>query len=178
MTSIALSDFDTELPEQMNLAVVMLKTPSQHPWIEYSYQAVGVVPDDSDTAEPRLIHRGEDGEQYLIGGMTLKLYEDECESYYHNLMSPNPGCFIVAGEQSNPDDMPEPYLISLSFDEVHAYLEGDEQVFAVDIPADLYRWAEAYVLTHYAAEKKTRRKRKNWTESEGDHKPESPLRRS
>ena len=60
--------------------------------------------------------------------------------------------------------MPIPYLASLSFDEVHAYLEGDEQIYSVAIPPELYKWAEAYVLTHYVAVKKTKRKLKNWSE--------------
>jgi len=64
--------------------------------------------------------------------------------------------------------MPTPYLVSLSFDEVHAYLEGDEQVYAVGIPPDLYQWSEAFILTHYVAIKKTKRKLKDWkTQAQG-----------
>ena len=81
-------------------------------------------------------------------------------------MSPEPGCFIVASQAEGDDEMPVPYLVSLSFDEVHAYLEGDEQIYSVEIPAQLYRWAEAFVLTHYVAVKKTKRKLKNWHQSE------------
>ncbi len=102
----------------------------------------------------------------LVSGLTLRLHLDECESYYHNLMSPEPGCFIVASQPDDADEMPLPYLVSLSFDEVHAYLEGDEQIYSVEIPAQLYQWAEAYVLTHYVAIKKTKRKLKNWHETE------------
>jgi hypothetical protein len=86
-------------------------------------------------------------------------------------MSPEPGCFIVASQTDNADEMPIPYLVSLSFDEVHAYLEGDEQIYSVEIPAQLYQWAEAYVLTHYIAIKKTKRKLRNWHETE---KPGTP----
>jgi len=86
-------------------------------------------------------------------------------------MSPKPGCFIVAEETSDLDEMPVPYLVSLSFDEVHAYLEGDEEVYAVEIPPELYQWAEAYILTHYSAEKKVKRKLKDWKQgSQPSHK--------
>ena len=47
---------------------------------------------------------------------------------------------------------------------MHAYLEGDEQVYAVEIPPELYKWTEAFVLTHYIATKKTKRKLTNWKE--------------
>jgi hypothetical protein len=54
----------------------------------------------------------------------------------------------------------------MSFDEAHAYLEGDEQVYSVPLPAQLYQWVEAYVLTHYVALKKTKRKLKHGPEGE------------
>ena len=37
-------------------------------------------------------------------------------------------------------------------------------VYSVAIPRELYVWAEAYVLTHYVAVRKTRRKLKNWSQ--------------
>jgi hypothetical protein len=33
-------------------------------------------------------------------------------------------------------------VVSLSYDKAHAYLEGDETVYSVPIPAELYRWSE------------------------------------
>ena len=77
----------------------------------------------------------------------------------------------MASQPESDGEMPVPYLASLSFDEVHAYLEGDEQIYSVEIPAELYQWAEAYVLTHYVAIRKIKRKLKNWHETE---KPADP----
>ncbi len=167
MDTVELQDFDHDLPSQLALSVIMEKKPSTHPWAEFSYQALGVVVSQGDPeAEQKCIYQAGDIEHILISGLSLRLHIDECESYYHNLMSPEPSCFIVA---SNPDDssaMPEPYLVSLSFDEAHSYLEGDEQVYSVAIPPELYRWAEAYVLTHYIAIKKKKRKLKNCDEGQ------------
>ena len=172
MEKLELEDFDQELPQKMQVAVIMEKKPSTHPWAEYTYQALGVVVRDGDEDKTvERVYENDGVEHYLVTGLGIELFEDECESYYHNLMSPEPGCFIVADQPDDPDDMPVPYLASLSFDEVHAYLEGDEQVYAVEIPRELYQWAEAYVLTHYVAIKKTKRKLKNWREGE---KPGGP----
>jgi hypothetical protein len=172
MEKLDLEDFKQQLPDQLNLAVVMEKQPSTHPWADFRYDALGVVVREEDEAQSvtRIYQDGE-VEHFLITGLNLRLHVDECESYYHNLMSPEPGCFIVASQPDSGDEMPLPYLVSLSFDEVHAYLEGDEQIYSVEIPAELYQWAEAYVLTHYVAIKKTKRKLKNWHETE---KPGSP----
>jgi hypothetical protein len=167
MEKLELEDFDQKLPDHLNLAVVMEKQPSTHPWADFRYDALGVVVREEDEAQSvtRIYQDGE-VEHFLVTGLSLRLHVDECESYYHNLMSPEPGCFIVASQPDSSDEMPVPYLASLSFDEVHAYLEGDEQIYSVEIPAELYQWAEAYVLTHYVAIKKTKRKLKNWHETE------------
>lgn len=168
MDKIELSDFTQSIPQSMPMSVIMQKTPSDHPWVNWSYDVIGVVPSDSNTyaddaaQKIRLIHQENGIEKYLISGLTLSLHVDECESYYHNLMSPKPGCFIVANETDDKDEMPVPYLISLSFDEVHAYLEGEEDVYAVPLPQQLYQWVEAYILTHYVATKRVKRKLNNW----------------
>jgi hypothetical protein len=170
MEILELEDFDQALPDSLAIAVVMEKKPSSHPWADFRYDALGVVVQDDSAEIPiKRIYRDGDTEHFLVSGLNLRLHADECESYYHNLMSPEPGCFIVASQPEGDDEMPVPYLVSLSFDEVHAYLEGDEQIYSVEIPARLYKWAEAYVLTHYVAIRKTKRKLKNWSESE---KPE------
>ncbi len=60
--------------------------------------------------------------------------------------------------------MPEPVLVTLSFDAGQAYLEGDETVYNVPLPPELYRATEAFVLAHYVPEKKNKRKLENWKE--------------
>lgn len=165
MENIELEDFDKALPDKLAISVIMEKRPSNHAWADFAYQAIGVVTSNQlQENQTKKIYQQDGVERYLFSGLSLRLYIDECESYYHNLMSPQPGCYIVAGEPESLDEMPEPYLVSLSFDEVHAYLEGDEQVYAVEIPPGLYQWAEAFILTHYVATKKTKRKLKNWAE--------------
>lgn len=172
MEKMDLKDFDEELPEQLGVAVIMRKRPSTHPWADFSYDAFGVVVRAvGEEKRVEKIFQDGDDEHYLVSGINLRLHVDECESYYHNLMSPEPSCFIVAGQPEEEGEMPLPYLVSLSFDEAHAYLEGDEQVYSVPIPSELYKWTEAYVLTHYVAIKKTKRKLKNWRE------PEQPARK-
>ena len=164
---LELQDFDRELPERVQVAAILEKKPSSHPWADYSFDAIGVVlrEGEEDRSVTRVFQDGE-VEHDLVTGLEIQLHVDECESYYHNLMSPEPGCFLVADQPDDSDDMPVPHLASLSFDEAHAYLEGDEVVYSVPIPRELYQWAEAYVLTHYVAIKKTKRKLKDWRQSE------------
>ncbi|MBW9266998.1 MAG: DUF3305 domain-containing protein [Candidatus Thiodiazotropha sp. (ex. Lucinisca nassula)] len=161
-------------PLKFNVSVIIQQSPSDSRWLEDRWEAVGVVAaleeERVDRAGPSLIHQEGPVSHYLYPGFTLRLHEDECESYYYNLLSSQPHCYVVA----NLDDQgkPNPFLVSLSYDEAHAYLEGDDTVYTVPVPAELYRWTEAFVLDHYAPQKRTKRKRADWKSAArepGDH---------
>ena len=159
----------TSIPEHFLVSVVLESRPSKSMWQDVYWSAVGVCgagdtsEADVGSLEASIVNCGE-AEQYIYSPLKLRLFRDECESYYHNLMSPEPGCFIVARENEN--GRPVPFLVSMSFDEVHAYQEGDDLVYAVPIPPELYRWMEAYVIENYAPIKRKKRKRKNWKTGE------------
>lgn len=165
------------LPRSFPVSVIMESRPSNNKWVDEIWDAVGLVAlegklEVSDDKKPKVIEQG-DSKQLIYSGLKITLYLDECESYYHNLMSPEPGCFIVAREDEESienSEVPIPCLVTLSFDEAHSYLEGDDTVYAVPIPAELYRWAEAYILDNYSAEKRRKRKRVDWKKQ--DDKPE------
>lgn len=151
-------------PLTFNVSVIMRQSPSDSPWLESSWEAVGLIVtgdgERGEFAQPNLIHQEGQVRRYLYSGFTLRLHEDECESYYYNLLSPQPHCYVVA----NVDDQgrPKPFLVSLSYDEANAYMEGDETVYTVPVPAEIYRWTEAFVLDHYVPQKRTKRKRADW----------------
>ena len=165
-----------KLPDSFSISVIMESRPSQNQWVDEVWDATGIVAysnkGDADGGENeknvKVIEQDE-VKQLIYSGLKLRLFLDECESYYHNLMSPEPGCFIVAreeDEEGEPTNKPIPVMVTLSFDEAHSYLEGDDTVYAVPIPSELYQWVEAYILENYEAEKRIKRKRKNWKKGE------------
>ena len=164
MSILTVEEQVKDLPTHFPVAVLMQRVPSLiSTWSDYQWNAVGitVAPAPMDeTDEPQLVYQQGDTRQYLYHGFDLTLYLDECESYYHNLVSPTPRCYIVTRLDEN--DVPVPFQVSMSFDEAHAYQECDEEVFAVDIPPELYRWVESYVLANYVATKRKKRKRQDW----------------
>jgi len=172
--AIALEGADKRLSRSFPVSVIMQKKLSDNAWVDEIWEAIGVTvgeQGDIDIAQEKksqVILQHEGITQYLNTGFNLELYVDECESYYYNLISANPRCFIIA--EQNENDVPVPFLVSLSFDAAHSYLEGDETVYAVDLPAELYRWSEAFILQYYAPEKKIKRKRVDWKEDTGARK--------
>ncbi|MCW9048250.1 MAG: DUF3305 domain-containing protein [Gammaproteobacteria bacterium] len=153
-----------KFPEHIPVAVIMEKQPARSSqWVDYIWTAVGVTVSDTDKVldEPHIEDNEDDVQLKKYSGYQVTLHLDECDSYYHNLMSPTPHCFIVV-RQNEENDEPEPFIVSLSFDEAHAYLEGGEEVFAVDIPPEIYQWTEAFVLENYCPQQLKKRKRWNW----------------
>ena len=152
-----------ELPDELPVSIIMESRPSNSQWVNETWQAVGVtVGSHHDEAgnEPRKVYDEQGVRRYLHAGLKLKLYVDECESYYHNLVSPLPRCYVIT--EVEDDQQPRPLIVSMSFDEAHAYLEGDDEIFAVDIPPEVYVWTEAFVISNYFPEKKIKRKLNNW----------------
>ena len=163
MSRLTVDEVERRLPSRYPVSIVMERRVSSSPWGGENWEAVGIAPGGPAAdarGQPLKIHEDRASSQYLHPGFVLRLYEDECESYYHNLMTPHLRCYVVA--RLDEGEVPVPFLVSLSFDEAHAYLEAGDAVYAVDIPPDIYRWCEAYVLARYVPEKKYKRKLTHW----------------
>lgn len=146
--------------------VVLLRHKPANPatrWSRDSWQVTGVVANSQAPAErPRLIRSSAEGDDYLWGGLALRLYPDEVESYYYNLLAREPALYVICSK----DDQGalQPLRVSASFDEANAYLGGEGDVASVPMPPEIYRWLERYVLIHYAPEPRRQRRRDNWAE--------------
>lgn len=168
MRPIEMTDHAAPGIERFPVSVVLERRPAtQQSWVDHLWSAVGVVaghPEAEEQAALEPVYTDEQGvSRFLVGGMELHLHPDECESYYHNMMSPTPRCYVVARmDDEDEERRPDPFLVSMSFDEAHAYLEGEDEIYAVDIPPEIYRWTESFVLAYYAPEKKRKRKLTDW----------------
>ncbi|NOR40587.1 MAG: DUF3305 domain-containing protein [Gammaproteobacteria bacterium] len=136
-------------------------------WIDGRWVVTGVVASKQPVEEGlqrKLIHSGDEAQQYLWTGLRIELHKDDAESFYCNLMSDNPSVFVICDEQQ---DAPlQPSIVTLSYSEATTYMETDQRVERVEMPAELYRWLEQYVLANYVPEKKKKRKRVDWKESD------------
>lgn len=175
-----LEETKQSLPQSMSVAVIMERRQSSNPWVDEVWRATAVTGDtqtavsDERPVRPgaRVIQQQAGAQQILYSGFTITLHVDECESYYHNLISPEPGCYVIT--RNSDDGKPIPYKVTLSFDEANAYVECEGEAFSVPLPAELYRWTEEFVLLHYMPEKRVKRKRKDWRkESHGPAEPRS-----
>lgn len=153
------------------VSVILERRPATSHWIDHIWSAAGItVGRQTDGPEPQLIRETEGRALYLLGGLEVALHVDECESYYYNLVSDSPRAYVLAHVE-DANQRPLPFRVSMSFDEAHAYLEGDDEIYAVDVPPELYRWTEAFVIANYFPERKRKRKLRDWSANEPENSP-------
>ena len=136
-------------------------------WIDGRWVVTGVVASKQPAAaglQRRLVHSGDEAQQYLWTGLSIELHKDDAESFYCNLMSDNPSVFVICDEEQ--DEALQPSIVTLSYAEATTYMENEQRVERVEMPAELYRWLEQYVLANYVPEKRKKRKRVDWKETD------------
>lgn len=161
---------DDMLSDRMWLSVITAREPvSNNPWITERRRVIGVVasgPSGAGIAGPTTIYSGANGTHFLWSGFELRLYPHESESYYRNLLGQTPSIYVVY--QLDEDGELIPVETSADYVEAGARREAGDELEAVDMPPEVYRWVEAFVIKHYAPEEpKTRRKRPDTHRSGG-----------
>ena len=158
----------TTVAQQYPVAVMVeFQAIHDNRWVDGRWVVTGVVAGEqlaADGIQCQQIHTSDTGQQYLWSGFSVALHRDDAESFYCNLMSDNPGVFVICEE--HPDRPLQPFIVTLSYSEATTYMETDQRVERVEMPAELYRWLEQYVLANYVPEKKKKRRRVDWKESE------------
>ncbi len=108
-------------------------------------------------------------ERYLWTGLTMRLHRDAAENYWQNLQGQQPSMFVVCRSQEEEASgaLMAPFLVTADQYEAEAYMEGDDTVFAVPIPADVYGHLERFVMDHYRPSAQRKRKRNRWSDKRG-----------
>lgn len=162
---------------QFPVSVLMRYQATPHnKWSNGQWEASGIVvgelsatPADSKQSEQAIrkqaIRSDVDNPETLWSGFTVEIYKDDAESYYHNMVSDTPRAFVICRNNDTDNDAIEPVIVTLSYGEATSYMEAEELVYSVDMPAELYKWLEKFVLEHYVPEKKRKRRRENWKET-------------
>lgn len=160
--------FALPVPETFSVSVIVeYRKARDNRWEDGHWQVSGVVAGSEAVdagARARQLHALTEGRQYLWSGLRVQLHRDDAASYYFNLVSDNPRVFVICSQAEGQPPMP--FIATLSYAEASAYMETDEMVESVEMPPELYRWAEAFVLQHYVPEKRRKRKRDNWKEAD------------
>jgi Protein of unknown function (DUF3305) len=173
-------------PEKQNppssryaVSVIMERREVQHGrWLLPEWEAVGVIAGanaPAASAEQRTVIRADAArQQYLWGGFVVELFKDGAENYWYNLIGETPSVYIVCRRDLEKDEELIPIMVTVDCGEADMHAEADDEVFAVAMPPEVYRWLEEYVVKNYVPRERKKRKRKNWVEESiyGKQKPQ------
>lgn len=170
------------LPEksdsQFPVSVVMERRPRQRSqWQFIEWKAAGVLTGAehvSTTPGRSVIHEDEESRRVLWTGFMVRLVKDGAESYWSNLMGEQPSLFVVCRRDEGSDE-PEPFMVTVNYDDIIGYQEVDDDVYRLPMPPDIHQWVERYVVNNYIPRQTKKRKRADW--SAAADAPKAPDRR-
>ena len=139
------------------VAVIMdCRTLADNRWQTVQWEAHGVVPDTSPagTAE-QVITRDEKLTRIVYPGHRIRLFRDEAEGYLYNITSPDPKVFVLWRMH---DEVARPERVTVSYHEGARWMDSDEKVDGVPLPAELVPWMRAFATQHYKPEPKKQKR--------------------
>lgn len=106
-------------------------------------------------SEPRMLFQNDDEQAWLYPAMRVALFKDDAEGYYLNATTPAPCWFVLWRMQ---DDLAVPVMVSLSYHDAGRWLDAQETVEQVPVPAEVLAWMQAFVDEHHVVEPKRRQR--------------------
>lgn len=143
----------------VKVAVVMERQARPNRWEDWRFKVADVTVDEGGFgSEPRVLRDDGRHRQTLYPGFELALFKDEGEGYYLNLTSGAPVWFVMWRVDDADASLARPQAVSLSYNEAGRWLDAQERVDNVALPAELREWLQAYTDAHYKPEPKKRKR--------------------
>ena len=143
----------------LRVAVQMLRRHRPSEWEEWRFELDAVMVDDGlFGASARCVR--DDGRQahFVHPGLEVALHRDEAEGYHLNLSSGNPVWFVMWRIDDDDPSQARPELVTLSYNEAGRWLDAQERVDNLPLPAEVREWLATYTDEHYRPEPKQRRR--------------------
>jgi len=141
----------------IRVAVVMDRERAPNRWQDWRFTIVEVVADeDVFGAERRVLRDDGSVRRTLYPGFTLELHADQADGYYLNLSSGAPVWFVVWRIDDDDPSLAWPETVSVSYTEAGRWLDAQERVDNVPLPAPVRDWLQDYTDAHYRPEPKRR----------------------
>ncbi|MEO8123499.1 MAG: DUF3305 domain-containing protein [Burkholderiales bacterium] len=148
----------TERPA-IDLAIVMERETAPNQWEAWRHRPVEVVQQEPAFGVTAHMLR-DDGRvmRTLHPGFRLELFRDECEGYHLNLSSGAPVWFILWRSDDEDPSRAWPVTVSVSYNEAGRWLDAQERVDNLPLPAEIVQWLQAFNDEYYRPEPKRRRR--------------------
>ena len=140
-------------------AVVMEREAQPNRWEDWRFRIADVAVDEGGFGSDARVLR-DDGKlrRTLHPGFAVELFADEAEGYYLNLSSGAPVWFVLWRVDDEDPSQARPEAVSLSYNEAGRWLDAQERVDNVPLPAPVREWLQAYTDENYRPEPKKRKR--------------------
>jgi hypothetical protein len=141
------------------VAVVMERERAPNQYEDWRFRVVEVVPDEEAFGSAARVLR-DDGkvQRTLHPGFVVELFRDQAQGYHLNLVSGAPVWFVVWRIDDDDPARAWPETVSVSYEEAGRWLDAQERVDNVPLPADVAAWLQAYTDATYQPEPRKRRR--------------------
>jgi hypothetical protein len=165
----------TTAPTHFALAVVMERVAIRSRWQSHQWRPAYVVHDDGSHRDGETIAASDALTQRVFVGLDAALHADEAEGYYLNISAPDPKLFVAwrLRETDAGVDAGDayPHRLTLSYNEAARWMDAQESVDAVPLPAEIAEVLAAWVEANYAPpQKKQRIRPRSFESKEGRYK--------
>ena len=154
----------------VRIAVVMEREANPNQWEAWRFRLVEVVPHEEAFGTTVRVLR-DDGkvQRTLHPNFLLELFRDEGEGYYLNLTSGVPAWFVMWRVDDEDPSRAWAQTVSVSYTEAGRWLDAQERVDNVPLPAEMVAWLQAWNDEHYCPEPKKRRRPQSFLSPDQRH---------
>ena len=142
----------------IKVAVVMEREAQPNRWEDWRFTVADVLVDEGGLGEARVLRDDGKRRQSLTPGFELELFKDEGEGYYLNLSSGAPVWFVMWRCDDDDPSLAVPQAVSLSYNEAGRWLDAQERVDNVPLPAEIRDWLQVFTDENYKPEPKKRKR--------------------
>jgi Protein of unknown function (DUF3305) len=120
--------------ERVRLGVVFERRRVDHPWQQWRWMPIALIPGAADLIEPKLLRESDGWAWYHLATLTLELFPGETSDYRLNLSQKQPLVYVLwRSDADTPDDWPDAFHVTVCHSETQDYLDGGD-VKAEGIP--------------------------------------------
>jgi hypothetical protein len=146
-------------PPSIDVAVVIERRRAPNRWQDWTFTVAEVLVDEGHFGTaPRTLRDDGNTRSVLFPGLRVSLHGDEAEGYHLNLSSDHPVWFVMWRIDDVDPSHAWPELVTLSYNEAARWLDAQEHVDNVPLPAPFAAELQAFTDTHYRPEPRKRRR--------------------
>jgi hypothetical protein len=143
----------------ITVAVVIERERAPNAYEDWRFRIVDVVPnEDAFGSEPRVLRDDGEVQRTLHPGFVVELFRDQAQGYHLNLASGAPVWFVVWRIDDDDPSRAWPETVSVSYEEAGRWLDAQERVDNVPLPAEVAAWLQVYTDATYQPEPRKRRR--------------------